>query len=130
MCIRDRFQTLDPATNFIAVTDEAYMEPVFDEFKSTVMVGDDVYGIPTAASQGAVFLYNEPIFEENGYEVPEDWESLMALCCLLYTSTYARLKLFYRDKMIFYIGNRSEGGTLVRIGVSIQRERFVNEKSD
>ena len=37
------FQTLDPATNFIAVTDEAYMEPVFDEFKSTVMVGDDVY---------------------------------------------------------------------------------------
>jgi two-component system sensor histidine kinase YesM len=45
-------------------------------------------------------------------------------------NTYARLKLFYRDKMIFYIGNRSEGGTLVRIGASIQRERFVNEKSD
>jgi raffinose/stachyose/melibiose transport system substrate-binding protein len=73
------FQTLDPAKNFIPITSEDYMEPVFDEFKSTVTVGEDVYGIPSAASQGAVFLYNIPIFEENGYEIPEDWASLMDL---------------------------------------------------
>jgi raffinose/stachyose/melibiose transport system substrate-binding protein len=74
------FQTLDPVKNFVDLTDEDYMQPIFDEFKSTVSVDDRVFSIPTAASQGAVFLYNEPIFIENGYEIPEDWESLLALC--------------------------------------------------
>jgi raffinose/stachyose/melibiose transport system substrate-binding protein len=74
------FFTLDPAKNFIPLTDEEYMGKVMDIFKKTVTVDDDVYGIPVASSQGAVFLYNRPIFEDNGYEIPEDWESLMALC--------------------------------------------------
>lgn len=37
------------------------------------------YAIPTNANYKSIIWYNKPVFEANGYEIPETWDDLMAL---------------------------------------------------
>ncbi|MDH3682307.1 MAG: ABC transporter substrate-binding protein, partial [Acidimicrobiia bacterium] len=37
------------------------------------------YGIPTNANMKSIVWYNKPLFEANGYTIPETWEDLLAL---------------------------------------------------
>jgi alpha-glucoside transport system substrate-binding protein len=37
------------------------------------------YGIPTNVNYKSMVWYNKPIFEEEGYEIPETWDELIAL---------------------------------------------------
>lgn len=40
---------------------------------------EGIYGVPYAANAAGI-LYNRDMFEEHGWEIPNNWEELMALC--------------------------------------------------
>ena len=40
---------------------------------------DGTYGVPYVANAAGI-LYNRDMFEEHGWEIPESWDELMALC--------------------------------------------------
>ena len=40
---------------------------------------DGTYGVPYVANAAGI-LYNKDMFEEHGWEIPESWDELMALC--------------------------------------------------
>ena len=40
---------------------------------------DGTYGVPYVANAAGI-LYNREMFEEHGWEIPESWDELMALC--------------------------------------------------
>ena len=40
---------------------------------------DGTYGVPNVANAAGI-LYNRDMFEEHGWEIPESWDELMALC--------------------------------------------------
>jgi raffinose/stachyose/melibiose transport system substrate-binding protein len=72
--------TLDPARNFVDLSDQPYMDVLQDSYKQTVTVDGKVYGVPGTTSQAGGWLYNKELHDELGLEVPETWEELMANC--------------------------------------------------
>jgi alpha-glucoside transport system substrate-binding protein len=60
--------------------DIAEIEAIFGEY--LVSLGEyegQHYGIPTNANLKSLIWYNIPVFEAQGYEIPETWEDLLAL---------------------------------------------------
>lgn len=72
------FQAINPQQNLLPLTDEPFQANVQDSFKRVVSVGDEVYGAPFAPAMGGGILYNIPIYEELGLEIPTSWEEFMA----------------------------------------------------
>jgi len=72
--------TLNPAQNFVDLTDMPYMATFTDSYKVTVTVGDRIYGVPAGSSFCGAWLYNKAVYAELGLEVPHTWEELMANC--------------------------------------------------
>ena len=54
----------------------AYMD-IEDALEITPL--DGVYGLPYAANAAGI-LYNKDMFEEHGWEIPQTWDELKALC--------------------------------------------------
>ncbi|OWY59785.1 sugar ABC transporter substrate-binding protein, partial [cyanobacterium TDX16] len=44
-----------------------------------VTVDDEVLGVPNKGDLKSLVWYSPTVFEENGYEIPETWDDLMAL---------------------------------------------------
>jgi alpha-glucoside transport system substrate-binding protein len=44
-----------------------------------VTIDDEVYGVPNKGDVKSLVWYSPDVFEENGYEIPETWDELMAL---------------------------------------------------
>jgi raffinose/stachyose/melibiose transport system substrate-binding protein len=74
------FTAIDPETNVLDLTDEAFMEEVMDEFKDSVTVNERVYGIPSAAANAGGWLYNKKVYEELNLSVPKTWDELIENC--------------------------------------------------
>jgi len=72
--------TLNPAQNFVDLTDMPYMSTFSDSYKITVTVDDRIYGVPSGSSFCGGWLYNKAAYQELGLEVPHTWEDLMANC--------------------------------------------------
>ncbi len=73
------FQAINPTQNLVPVTDEAWQADVLDSFKVTVTGTDgNVYGAPLGSAMGGGILYNIPIYEELGLEIPKTWADFMA----------------------------------------------------
>jgi raffinose/stachyose/melibiose transport system substrate-binding protein len=73
------FQAINPTQNLVPVTDEAWQGDVLDSFKVTVTGTDgNVYGAPLGSAMGGGVLYNIPIYQELGLEVPKTWADFMA----------------------------------------------------
>lgn len=72
------FQAIGPTENLAPVTDEAWVADLDDTFKQVVSAGDDVYGSPWGNTTGGGILYNIPVYERLGLEVPKTWDEFMA----------------------------------------------------
>lgn len=72
------FQAINPTQNLLPLTEEAFQDNVQDSFKSVVSADGEVYGAPFAPAMGGGILYNKPIYEELGLEVPKTWDEFMA----------------------------------------------------
>lgn len=71
------FKALNPGEYFVDLTNEPFMENVYDSFKTTVSDNGKVYGIPAASSVGGGWLYNKKVYQELGLTVPKTWDELM-----------------------------------------------------
>lgn len=71
---------LNPAQNFVPLTNMPYMDTFTDSYKTTVTVNDEIYGVPAKSSFCGGWLYNKAVYKELGLEVPHTWKDLMANC--------------------------------------------------
>ena len=73
------FQALDPEKNLVPLTDEAFMANV-DDYVQAVRVtsGGQVYGVAVRQAMGGGILYNKPIYDKLGLQVPKTWAEFMA----------------------------------------------------
>jgi len=72
------FMTLNPPQHFVDLTDEPFMDRVFDSFKQVVSVDGRAYSIPASTAMGGGWLYNRRVYDELGLSVPRTWADLMA----------------------------------------------------
>lgn len=73
------FQALNPSQNLVDMTNEPWQANVLDSFKQVVTAPDGtVRGAPHGTAMGGGILYNIPIYEELGLEVPKSWDEFMA----------------------------------------------------
>jgi raffinose/stachyose/melibiose transport system substrate-binding protein len=74
------FRTLNPEENCLDITEEEFTSGLLELYRQTVSMDGKVYAVPGQSAQVAGILYNNVIFREHNYEVPEDWSEMMALC--------------------------------------------------
>jgi raffinose/stachyose/melibiose transport system substrate-binding protein len=72
------FQAINPQQNLMPLTNEPFMADIEESFKKVVTAGGEVYGIPNGPAMGGGILYNIPIYEELGLEIPKSWDEFMA----------------------------------------------------
>lgn len=67
-----------PSENLVPQTDAAWVEELEPLFASAVTVDDEVYGGAYGTGGGGGILYNIPLYERLGLEVPLTWSDFMA----------------------------------------------------
>lgn len=73
------FQALNPTETLVDLSGEDYIGNIADSFLTTVSAGEGgLYGVPIGTAQGGGILYNIPIYEELGLEIPTTWEEFAA----------------------------------------------------
>jgi raffinose/stachyose/melibiose transport system substrate-binding protein len=70
-------QALNPEQYFVDLTDEPFMENVYDSFKKSVMVNNKVFGLPFGNALAGGWLYNKKVYRELGLSVPKTWNELI-----------------------------------------------------
>jgi raffinose/stachyose/melibiose transport system substrate-binding protein len=71
-------QALNPSQSMVDLTGDPMLDDVVDAFIPTVTQNGKVFGVPFGTGIGGGILYNKPIFEEQGLEVPLTWEEFEA----------------------------------------------------
>jgi raffinose/stachyose/melibiose transport system substrate-binding protein len=72
------FQALNPDTTLVDLSDQEWVGSLTDDFKSVVSTENAIYGAPVGSSFAGAVIYNKPIYEELGLEVPTTWDDFMA----------------------------------------------------
>lgn len=73
------FQAINPMQTTVDLSGEPWQSEILDSFKQTVTATDgSVRGAPFGMAMGGGILYNVPIYEELGLEVPMTWDAFMA----------------------------------------------------
>jgi raffinose/stachyose/melibiose transport system substrate-binding protein len=72
------FQAINPQKSLAPLTGEAFMNNVEDSFKPNVTAGSDVYGVPLGPALGGGVLYNRPVYDRLGLQIPKTWSEFMA----------------------------------------------------
>ena len=72
------FQALNPDQTLVDLSDEEWVGDLTDDFKSVVSTDTAIYGAPVGSSFAGAVMYNKPIYEELGLEIPTDWDEFMA----------------------------------------------------
>jgi raffinose/stachyose/melibiose transport system substrate-binding protein len=71
-------QALNPERSIADLTNESWMVPVTDSFKTAASVNGRVYAVPYGSTQIGGWLYNKRIYRELGLQVPNTWRDLLA----------------------------------------------------
>jgi raffinose/stachyose/melibiose transport system substrate-binding protein len=67
-------QALNPDQTLTPLADEAWVDDLDENMKTVVSTDNGLYGAPFGATQAGAVLYNIPLYEELGLEVPTSWE--------------------------------------------------------
>jgi raffinose/stachyose/melibiose transport system substrate-binding protein len=71
-------QALNPDQTLVNLADEDWVGDLTDDFKTVVSTDNGTYGAPLGSSFAGAIVYNKPIYEELGLEVPTSWDEFMA----------------------------------------------------
>ncbi|MGQ7294886.1 ABC transporter substrate-binding protein [Quadrisphaera sp. KR29] len=71
------FQQIDPTKNLTPLTDEDFASRIDEAWKPNVSAGGDLYGVPFGTSFGGGVLYNIPVYQELGLQVPTTWQQFI-----------------------------------------------------
>lgn len=72
------FQALNPDTNLAPLDDQSWVEQLSDDFVPQVQTPNGIYGAPYGTSSAGGVLYNKPLYDELGLEIPTTWDEFMA----------------------------------------------------
>ena len=73
------FQAINPTETIVDLTDEPWQADVLESFKQVVTATDGtIRGAPFGLAMAGGVLYNKPIYEELGLQVPMTWDDFMA----------------------------------------------------
>ncbi len=72
------FQALAPGQTLTPLDDIENYDAVSDTFKAGVTVDGAAYGVPAGTAMGGGVMYNIPLYEELGLEVPTTWDEFMS----------------------------------------------------
>lgn len=71
------YLALNPAKNFVDLTNEPFMAKVIESFKSTASVDGKVYAAPAETIMGGGWYYNKKVYAQLGLKVPKTWSQLL-----------------------------------------------------
>ncbi|GAA2233846.1 hypothetical protein GCM10010413_36130 [Promicromonospora sukumoe] len=71
-------QALNPDSTLVDLSDQEWVSSLTEEFTPVVSTDNGLYGAPLGASFAGGVVYNKPLYEELGLEVPETWDEFMA----------------------------------------------------
>jgi raffinose/stachyose/melibiose transport system substrate-binding protein len=71
-------QALNPERSIADLTNEPWMVPVTDSFKTAASVKGRVYAVPFSSTQAGAWLYNKRVYRELGLQVPHTWKDLLS----------------------------------------------------
>jgi len=71
------FQAIKPQQNLVPLTGESWSGDLEPTFKTTVSVGNEVYGSPYGSFFAGAILYNRKIYDKLGLQVPKTWDEFM-----------------------------------------------------
>ncbi|WP_156155896.1 ABC transporter substrate-binding protein [Demequina phytophila] len=72
------FQALAPTKTLLAIDDLPNAGAISDTFKAGVTADGSLYGVPAGTAMGGGVMYNIPLYEELGLEIPTSWDEFMA----------------------------------------------------
>ncbi|WP_150306396.1 ABC transporter substrate-binding protein [Planctomonas psychrotolerans] len=72
------FQALNPNTTLVDLSDQPWVDDLTEDFVTVVSTDEGIYGAPIGSSFAGAVIYNKPIYEELGLEVPTTWDEFMA----------------------------------------------------
>lgn len=71
-------QALNPDTSLVDLSDEEWVGDLTDDFKAVVSTDKGFYGAPWGTSFAGAVLYNKPLYEKLGLEVPKTWDEFIS----------------------------------------------------
>jgi raffinose/stachyose/melibiose transport system substrate-binding protein len=71
-------QAINPERSIVDLTDEPWMTPVTDSFKTAASVRGRVYAVPFGSTSVGAWLYNKRVYRELGLQVPHTWRDLLS----------------------------------------------------
>ncbi|CAM3424679.1 ABC transporter substrate-binding protein [Occultella aeris] len=71
-------QALNPDQNLVDLSDQEWADTLIEDMANVVSTDNGLYGVPWGSTQAGAVMYNKPIYEELGLEVPTDWAGFMA----------------------------------------------------
>jgi raffinose/stachyose/melibiose transport system substrate-binding protein len=71
-------QAINPAQTIVDLTNEPWMVPVTDSFKTAASVNGRVYAVPIGSTSVGAWLYNKRVYRELGLQVPHTWKDLLS----------------------------------------------------
>lgn len=72
------FQALNPDSTLQPLTDEPWVADLSDDFVTTVSTDNGIYGAPWGSTFNGGVLYNKPVYEQLGLEVPDTWADFIS----------------------------------------------------
>ena len=70
-------QALNPDQTLVNLADEEFAGGLHEVFTTSVSTDNGMYGAPWGGSMAGAMLYNIPLYEELGLEIPETWDAFI-----------------------------------------------------
>jgi raffinose/stachyose/melibiose transport system substrate-binding protein len=102
------FQALAPEKNLVPLDDGSWVGDLDPSFKSTVTANNKVYGAPFGNFSSGAILYNRPVYQQLGLQVPKTWADFMANSAKIKAAGKAPVIQTYQDtwsSQLFVLGD-------------------------
>jgi raffinose/stachyose/melibiose transport system substrate-binding protein len=102
------FQAIAPQKNLVALDDQSWPAQLDNNFKSTVTSENKVYGAPWGGFMAGAILYNRPVYDKLGLQVPTTWDQFMANNAKIKASGVAPVIQTYQEtwtSQLFVLGD-------------------------
>jgi raffinose/stachyose/melibiose transport system substrate-binding protein len=102
------FQAIAPEKNLVPLDDQPWIGDLDPSFKSTVTANGKAYGSPFGTFSSGAILYNRPVYQQLGLQVPKTWDEFMANSAKIKAAGKAPVIQTYQDtwtSQLFVLGD-------------------------